>query len=57
MKLLSREAVPAFLVHSYDYAWFIGFAVPFVLYIALRKLMPSPTPTVAAGALSLTRMG
>jgi NCS1 family nucleobase:cation symporter-1 len=38
VKWLPREAVPAFLVASYSYAWFIGFALAFGLYIALRRL-------------------
>lgn len=35
---LDKSLVPSFLVASYDYAWFIGFAVAFVLYLALRKI-------------------
>ena len=38
VKWVSKDAVPHFLVSSYDYAWFIGFAVAFVVYIALRKV-------------------
>ena len=33
-----KEWVPAFLVESYHYAWFIGFAVAFVVYLLLRKI-------------------
>ncbi len=40
VNLLSASHVPAFLAHLYDYAWFIGFAVAFVVYLALRKLAP-----------------
>jgi NCS1 family nucleobase:cation symporter-1 len=46
VKWLSKDAVPHFLVSSYDYAWFIGFAVAFVAYLALRKL--SPTKSIAS---------
>ena len=35
---LSAASVPASLVHLYNYAWFIGFAVAFAVYLALRKL-------------------
>jgi NCS1 family nucleobase:cation symporter-1 len=40
VKALSSESVPAFLVQLYNYAWFIGFAVAFAIYLALRKLAP-----------------
>ena len=33
-------SVPAFLTQLYSYAWFIGFAVAFVIYLALRRLAP-----------------
>ena len=38
VKWMPRESVPALLVSSYDYAWFIGFAVAFLAYLVLRKL-------------------
>ncbi len=38
VKWLRKDAVPAALVSSYDYAWFIGFAVAFIVYLALRKI-------------------
>ena len=37
---LNASGVPAFLTQFYDYAWFIGFAVAFVVYLALRKIAP-----------------
>ena len=37
---LNPSNVPAFLTHFYDYAWFIGFAVAFVVYLTLRKVFP-----------------
>jgi NCS1 family nucleobase:cation symporter-1 len=40
VKALSAESVPSFLAHLYDYAWFIGFALAFVIYLVLRKLAP-----------------
>ena len=40
LKLLSAERVPASLAHLYNYAWFIGFALAFTVYLALRKLAP-----------------
>ena len=38
VKLIAPDKVPAFLVSSYSYAWFIGFAVAFIAYLVLRKL-------------------
>ncbi|MEO7932975.1 MAG: NCS1 family nucleobase:cation symporter-1 [Chthoniobacterales bacterium] len=35
VKLIASTAVPAFLVTAYHSAWFIGFAVAFVAYLAL----------------------
>ena len=40
VKWVSKDAVPHFLVSSYDYAWFIGFALAFGSYLVLRKLLP-----------------
>ena len=40
VNLLSTAHVPAFLAGLYDYAWFVGFAVAFVVYLALRKILP-----------------
>jgi NCS1 family nucleobase:cation symporter-1 len=43
--LITVKAIPAgaiadWLVHLYDYAWFVGFAVAFTVYFALRKFAP-----------------
>ena len=38
--VISGVGVPAFLLGLYNYAWFVGFGVAFVLYLALRKLAP-----------------
>lgn len=40
VNLLSASHVPPFLAQLYNYAWFIGFAVAFVVYLALRKVAP-----------------
>ncbi len=37
---VKAASVPAFLTQLYSYAWFIGFAVAFVIYLALRRLAP-----------------
>src|SRR5437016_4506453 len=38
VKLVDPASIPAFFVRLYDYAWFVGFAIAFVVYLALRKL-------------------
>jgi NCS1 family nucleobase:cation symporter-1 len=41
VKLLRPESVPPLLAHLYNYAWFIGFAVAFVVYLAGRQCAPA----------------
>ena len=38
VKLVDPAGVPPFFVRLYDYAWFVGFAIAFVVYLALRTL-------------------
>jgi NCS1 family nucleobase:cation symporter-1 len=38
VKVVDAAAVPAFFVRLYDYAWFVGFGLAFVVYLALRRL-------------------
>jgi NCS1 family nucleobase:cation symporter-1 len=38
VKVISAGSIPAFFVRLYDYAWFVGFAIAFVVYLLLRKL-------------------
>jgi hypothetical protein len=38
VKILDPTSVPAFFVRLYDYAWFVGFAIAFVVYLVLRTL-------------------
>jgi NCS1 family nucleobase:cation symporter-1 len=40
IQVLSATSIPPALAHLYNYAWFIGFAVAFVVYLAGRKLAP-----------------
>ena len=47
VKLLSSESVPPFLAHLYNYAWFVGFGVAFVVYLAGRKLTHGTAPQAA----------
>jgi NCS1 family nucleobase:cation symporter-1 len=39
VKRLNPDLVPPFLVGLFHYAWFIGFAVAFVVYLVGRKLV------------------
>ena len=41
VKLVNANGVPSFLVTLYSYAWFVGFAIAFSLYCALRRLLPT----------------
>jgi NCS1 family nucleobase:cation symporter-1 len=40
VKLLGVDSVPPLLTQLYNYAWFIGFAVAFAVYLGLRKIAP-----------------
>jgi NCS1 family nucleobase:cation symporter-1 len=48
VKVLSPDAVPKSLADLYHYAWFVGFAVAFVVYLAGRKLASESQPTTGA---------
>lgn len=37
VKLLPKESVPENIAHLYNYAWFVGFAVSFIVYLILMK--------------------
>jgi NCS1 family nucleobase:cation symporter-1 len=41
VKLIHGAGLPAFLLGLYNYAWFVGFGLAFVVYLALRKLAPA----------------
>ena len=45
VKLVDAASVPAFFVRLYDYAWFVGFAIAFVVYLVLRRLTPVTSDT------------
>src|SRR5438270_1212747 len=48
VKLVDPASVPPFFVRLYDYAWFVGFAIAFVVYLALRTLTKRSTSTAGA---------
>jgi NCS1 family nucleobase:cation symporter-1 len=55
VKAIDEQSVPQLLADLYHYAWFIGFAVAFVVYLAGRKLtsalkMQVPTQTRISGS-------
>ena len=39
--LVPAQSVPAALAHLYNYAWFVGFAVAFAIYLPLRRVFPN----------------
>jgi NCS1 family nucleobase:cation symporter-1 len=41
VKLIDGTQLPPFLLNLYNYAWFTGFGIAFVVYLAGRKLAPS----------------
>jgi nucleobase:cation symporter-1, NCS1 family len=41
IKLIDPTHVSPFLLGLYNYAWFVGFGVAFVVYLVLRKLAPN----------------
>jgi NCS1 family nucleobase:cation symporter-1 len=40
VNLLGASGLPPFLLHLYDYAWFVGFGIAFTVYLVLRRLAP-----------------
>jgi len=40
IKAIAPTSVPGPLVELYNYAWFVGFALAFVIYLVLRKIAP-----------------
>jgi NCS1 family nucleobase:cation symporter-1 len=38
VKFLEAAGTPRFFIALYDYAWFVGFAIAFVVYLALRRI-------------------
>jgi NCS1 family nucleobase:cation symporter-1 len=47
VKLVDPASVPPFFVRLYDYAWFVGFAIAFVVYLVLRTLTSEPKSDVS----------
>jgi NCS1 family nucleobase:cation symporter-1 len=41
IKVIAPETVPGPLIELYNYAWFVGFALAFVIYLVLRKIAPN----------------
>jgi NCS1 family nucleobase:cation symporter-1 len=37
IKLMSTDTVPAWIVHLYNYAWFVGFGVSGIVYGVMMK--------------------
>ncbi len=45
VKLIAAARIPVFFVRLYDYAWFAGFAIAFVVYLLLRTLITKSNET------------
>ena len=54
VKLIDKTGVPPFLIGLYDYAWFVGFAIAFVVYLILR-LLSQEIVRDASTSLSMTK--
>jgi NCS1 family nucleobase:cation symporter-1 len=46
VKLLHPDLVPSALVRLYDYAWFVGFGIAFVVYLVLRFIFDKSRSTL-----------
>jgi NCS1 family nucleobase:cation symporter-1 len=44
INVLQTENVPPVLTHLYDYAWFVGFIIAFIVYLALRRIDHKSAP-------------
>ncbi len=53
---IPRALVPPLLVDLYGYAWFIGFGLAFVIYLAIRKLTHPPLRSPLLLEPRITRM-
>jgi nucleobase:cation symporter-1, NCS1 family len=40
IRAIPAGSIPAFLAEMYNYAWFVGFALAFVIYVVLRRVAP-----------------
>ncbi|MEZ4823046.1 MAG: hypothetical protein R2942_11740 [Ignavibacteria bacterium] len=40
--LISNDVFPEWISHLYNYAWFVGFAVSFVVYYLLMRKNSTP---------------
>lgn len=49
------ENVGPFFMSLYNYAWFVGFLIAFVVYIVARLILPASAPAPAAVAVEATK--
>jgi NCS1 family nucleobase:cation symporter-1 len=47
INVVKKENVAPIFMSIYSYAWFVGFGVAFVAYLAARKLAPAPASVPA----------
>ena len=48
IKVLPADSVPPFLQSLYNYAWFVGFGIAFVVYLVGKKLASTGSPATLA---------
>jgi NCS1 family nucleobase:cation symporter-1 len=45
--VVPKESVAPLFMSFYNYAWFVGFFVAFIVYLAARKISAAPAPVAA----------
>lgn len=53
VKVIDAGSVPEFFVTLYNYAWFVGFAIAFILYLALRSFPGGRSAATPTGSQEL----
>jgi NCS1 family nucleobase:cation symporter-1 len=48
IKVLPQTSVAPIFLSLYRYAWFVGFALAFVIYLALRALFNASRPKLSS---------
>jgi NCS1 family nucleobase:cation symporter-1 len=48
IKVLPADAISPIFMTLYSYAWFVGFAIAFVVYLVARMMIPAPATTAPA---------
>jgi NCS1 family nucleobase:cation symporter-1 len=54
INVVGKERVAPVFMSIYNEAWFVGFGVAFVVYLALRKMAPAPVTAAAPEEIEMT---